>query len=458
MLNDRQMHFTSADLLRKCWMISIIDGSLIDLRRRAHLSRSFPQGGSLLHSKCSSLKKRNYPSFARSPLASNAGLELRTGYLCSPGKTSNEAPNLRQCPDVSMKTDTAQFVRIASRAPCESNETDPVSEEKFNSKDNLISKNSKPPVAPKCSQAAEKEFRQTAPAPPELTYLKKHFKVTFDQIFAMSCAKKDASSLQEHRTRLRRMLDRAEISTCDLQRLKRLLLKFLLNQPLTPADLDVSDLELILFCVFLVKKNYPVFEELQWSPATLKVLQSVEIKKRSEQNYKVILKRFFKKVIRHFNIQNGLEPNDNLEFYRANFETLARRHNEDWRLLRYGNVFNENMSSVLQRNQRKSKRVFAKVLKQNEEFMRQLEEYLDNGLELGGKVHGIHLDYTPILGNKVKLLTDKWRGKLYSNKNLKARVCKFVQDLILNNKVKLPWGYTEIDQGVRNVRRLFREA
>ena len=214
----------------------------------------------------------------------------------------------------------------------------------------------------------------------------------------------------------------------------------------------------MFFSIFLVKKNYKKIKSLKWTPDSLKELRNYEIKKRSEQNYKVILKRFFKKLVKNFNHVNKIDLKNDFEFYKVNFSKYAEKDNEDWKCLRYCTVFNENHKKSFKTNQRKSKKLFAKILKQNIKFMQNLEDYLENKLVLQNKKIGIHLDYTPILKKKVDNLIEKWKDKLYSNKNLKARLCKFVLDQIKNNKIKLPWGYTEINQGILNVRKLFKNA
>jgi hypothetical protein len=288
--------------------------------------------------------------------------------------------------------------------------------------------------------------------------LKDKFKLIFDLIYLMNTSRKNKILMDHYKKKLRSLLNNVKIITNDLSQLHSLLLKFLLNKKIQEDDLELSDLEIMLFCIFLVKKNYQMVDFMKWTPESFNRLRVIELKKRSEQNYKVILKRFFKKIIKNFNSENNLNINDDLEFYKFHFEELATAHNENWRLLRYGNVFNEKHSSPLPTNERKSKKLFAKILKQNSVFMKKLNDYLSNQLILGSKTHGIHIDYSLILGNKVNLLIDKWKNRLYSNKNLKARVCKFVQDQIKNNKIKLPWGYTELDQGILNVKKLFEQA
>jgi hypothetical protein len=449
-------------ILTNCLLVSIIDGSIIDLktRPRNNYQPAFPFRNFL--------SRRPFPFDVQSPYSANLN-QITTAPVCSP-------LSLERSSDLEIKSRTFNAGKIASKTGFKNHEksTEMSREHELSLKEETEEMRQGEEKR-KNAKEVEKELRQRCREKEETENclkgqllslsqplrkgdLKSNFKKIFSCMSLMNSVRKTPELLEAHKKNLRSLLSVGNICTSDLTDLKSLLLKFLLNQEISENDLKISDIEFMLFTIFLIKKNYKFCKNLEWTPSSIEALRSKEIKKRSEQNYKVILKRFFKKVISNFNEENKLESFNDLEFYRVNFGEIANNCGEDWSLLRYSLVFNETHVKSKSNIPRKSKKIFAGVLKKNLHFMKQLGSYLDNNLEMNGERCGIHLDYTPILKNKVCMLIEQWRAKLYSNKNLKARLCKFVVDQVRNKKVKLPWGYVEIDRGVSSVRRLFKSA
>ena len=442
-------------LIQNSLLVSIIDGSIIDLTRRGpQFIRNVSRPYSFLDPQ-NCLKKRKNP-FGK--------MRVSDQNRVIPGASFNNAKTLfNKCPNFTkihtknsnskrMKIKDSEIKETLKRVKKQANNSHCPSKSSLNPKNpgySDLTLLQEDPVEASQQKKSQKK-------PQKNTDLKNHFSEIFSCMFLMNSLRRTPHLLSQKKKHLRSLLDDSTIRTSTFENLKNLLIKFLLNQQISGSDLMVSDIELVLFTLFLVKKTYNSTPDMQWSASCLRKLQSTQLKKRSEQNYKVILKRFFKKMISTFNSKHRLESNDDLEFYRFHFEEVAGQCGEDWKQLRYSMVFNENEHQNTQHGDKKSKKVFAQVLSKNTVFIEQMRKYMTNKLVVEGETSGIYIDYTPILMNKLGLLIDKWKAKLYSNKNLKARLCKFVVDQIKNKKVKLPWGYSEIDNGVLNIFRLFK--
>lgn len=268
-----------------------------------------------------------------------------------------------------------------------------------------------------------------------------------------------AGRLQQERAKFEFTLSQLNLRLSNLGGFQNLLTKFLQGEVIRAEDLRLSDLEVVLFLLFLVKKKFRTLDNLEWNCESLNELRAAGVNKRSEQNYKIILKRFFKKVILDFNRRRRLNLKDDFEFYRFHFAEISEKLSHDWRKLRFETVFNEKRVCFSVEYQRQSKKLFARILKRSEPFMNLLEKYLTSRLEIDGKTHGIVVDYMPILKKKIFQLIGKWAESFKKKgRNLEERVAEFVLDKMRNNKVKLPWSLVEIEQGVSNVRRLFQRA
>lgn len=303
------------------------------------------------------------------------------------------------------------------------------------------------------------EIKSRGPSEAPLEMESRRFSEVLRAIRAMYQNRQSLSQSPSDKAQLEKALEALTLEPSDFKGFRNLLSKFLQGLPLCAADLRVSDLETVLFLLFLVKKKFRQLGSLAWSCESLTALRAGGVNKRSEQNYKIILKRFFKKVIGDFNRRRGLDAKDDFEFYKAHFAAASRRLGHDWRKLRFETVFNERRVCFSQEYRRQSKKIFARILKRSAAFMRLLNEYLADRLRLEGKTHGIVVDYLPTLRKKVLQLSRKWAGSFCARRgNLRARLARFVVDNLRNNKVKLPWSMVEIRQGIANVRRLFQRA
>jgi hypothetical protein len=270
--------------------------------------------------------------------------------------------------------------------------------------------------------------------------------------------RKNPSILLLEKKKLKCLLNDATIASSDLSGLSKFLKKFLNREPIHTSDLCLTDLELILFCLFVIKKKFKKIINPQWTLSFIEKLRGSPTQKTSEQNYKIIFKKFFKLVIQDFNKKNQLDLNNDSEFYRFHFQKISESFNQDWQNLKFKFVFNEYRNKKLSKKGRHSKKEFARVLKKSKNFMKMFQDYLDDSLMIQESQHGIFRDYWPIIEGKSRLLLERWRTKFCSNKNIKSRLCNFIVSQMQNDKIKLPWGFGEIQQAILNVERLFNRV
>ena len=242
--------------------------------------------------------------------------------------------------------------------------------------------------------------------------------------------------------------------------LKNLLSKFMKEEPISEKDMDLSNLEIILFCLFLVKKRFLDLEALRWTPECLNQFRNQEMLKRSEQNYKVVLKRAFKTLISTFNTENSILGANEDEFYKHYFGAVSAEFGIPIDAFKPQQIFNEiktqKQSGKVEK--RKSKKEFALMLKKSTDFMELLQSYLSDELVIGGKPEGIFRDCMKELDRKLPLMIFNWQKRLGNEKCFRDEFIQFLVETLVNDKVKLPWSASEVRRGVSSVLRLFRKA
>lgn len=255
-------------------------------------------------------------------------------------------------------------------------------------------------------------------------------------------------------------LEGVEVRMNHLIGLKNLLSKFMKEEPVTTEDLQLSNLEILLFCLFLVKKRYLDLEALQWTPEVINQFRDREMLKRSEQNYKVVLKRAFKTLISTFNAENSILGGSENEFYEHYFGDVAREFGLSIDLFKPQQIFNEikRGGQAKKFEKRKSKKEFASMLKRSASFMSLLQKYLQDRLVINGKKEGIFRDCMKELDRKLPLMIFNWQKRLGNEKNFKEEFVKFLVETLVNDKVKLPWSAAEVRRGISSVLALFRKA
>lgn len=290
------------------------------------------------------------------------------------------------------------------------------------------------------------------------SWISENFHSIMQMIVNMYSTRAEKTKFEIELCQFKKMLTYLRLKASPLTNFHNLICKFLKGDTLNPSDLLLTDLEIILFCIFLVKKRFKKIHHLKWSAESMNAVRECGVNKRSEQNYKIILKRFMKKVIRNFNQKKGNSAKNDAYFYKYHFKAIADSMDYDWRKLRFENVFNETRVDYSVQTRRQSKKFFARILKKSSAFMGLMNEYLDNELMLDGQRCGIVMDYLPIQMSKANLLTDKWRTSINAMASVQEALGDFVAKQLLNNKVKLPWSLVEIGQGIETVRRLFQRA
>lgn len=271
-------------------------------------------------------------------------------------------------------------------------------------------------------------------------------------------------SLRRDKFRLKKDLENSlaniDIKMSHLVGLKNLLSKFMKEETVILKDLDLSNLEILLFCLFLVKKRYLDLEAIQWTPECINKLRNQEMLKRSEQNYKVVLKRAFKTLICTFNTEHSVLGGNEAEFYEYYFGKVSRDYNISIENFKPQKIFNEikSKNKTKKFEKRKSKKEFASMLKKSSEFMTLLKRYLNDELVINNKIEGIFKDCMKELDRKLPLMIFNWQKKLGNEGDFKKEFIQFLAATLVNDKVKLPWSASEVQRGVSSVLRLFRKA
>ena len=259
---------------------------------------------------------------------------------------------------------------------------------------------------------------------------------------------------------IERSLDLVDIELTHLVNLKNLLSRFMKGEELKDRDLKLSNLEIVLFCLFLVKKRYLDLETLQWNVESLTKLQSREMLKRSEQNYKVILKRAFRTLIASFNAEHAVIDGSDTLFYSHFFGAVSKAHDIELENFKPQKIFNEIRAPARTRRfqKRKSKKEFASLLKRSPAFMSRLMGYLRDDLKVSGHTEGILQDCMKELDRKLPLMIFNWQKRLGSGPDFKEDLISFLTKTLVNDKVKLPWSTFEVQNGVKSVVRLFQKS
>lgn len=478
-------------LMRNSLLVSVIDGSLIDLAARDHLKSASARGCLIERKMQRALGKRSFGgSFGNLPgdFPKNSTKKLKIERAFEwhfPRKINGLgliSPSLKN--EKAQKAGAESWKSESKSGPIETHvdKESPTAEKFLDDEAPLILKkvkredikdkhksykslidDTKDGVAPKKSRKKRPSRKTGSRVKPSRSEASQSGGAS-DFVEILNCLhfifenRKNSEILETEQIKLKKLLDRTGVQSSDFGGLSRFMTKFLSERELAAEDLRMSDLELVMFAFFIVKKKFQDLEGLEWDAASLNRLKSAPTKKTSEQNYKIIFKRFFKLVVQDFNRRHRLSPADTCEFYRAHFGAVAEAMGQDWRDLEFKFVFNEYRDKRMSKQGRHSKKKFARVLKNSPAFMQLFRSYLGDRLSIQGRTHGIFVDYLPVIDKKLLQMIRRWRAKFKSNKNIKSRLCKYLIAQLKNDKIKLPWGFGEIRQAICNVDKLFDRA
>lgn len=252
--------------------------------------------------------------------------------------------------------------------------------------------------------------------------------------------------------RFLKALQNCHLTSSNLPGLRNLLSKFLKCEPLTKKDITISELEIILFIFFLVKKRYMNVQKMEWSVEGLNKMKFKTRKRRNEQNYKMILKRFFKLAIRKFNMQYGVKETEEDQFYEYYFGEFIEKPSR----LKFQIIFNETSQRYTENsNPRQNKKFYAETLQRSHEFMDLLDKFLKDEFEDDFGVTGVGQIFLELMESKTNFLVEKWARVFKGSGNIEMKLIDFLRAGLRNTKLKLPWGMGEVRGAVEKVRELF---
>jgi hypothetical protein len=247
------------------------------------------------------------------------------------------------------------------------------------------------------------------------------------------------------------ILQKADFSVKKLFSIETFLLKFLKGEEISNDMIEqLNDLEKILVTAFLVKKKYIDVDFLEFNTKSIKFLQERGCRKRTEQEYKTVLKKAFKQMISIFNQKNLIFDSKKTHFYKHYFGEILDRLNIPIENIELEYLFNERKNKS---TKRKSKKNYAQILKTSSKFMNDLNDYLNNSFKFNEHNYGSLDDAKKDIENKVPDIVMKWKKEMIEAEDLTS-LSKLLLKFFTNKKIKLPWSYKEISKAIGSVKNL----
>lgn len=268
-------------------------------------------------------------------------------------------------------------------------------------------------------------------------------------------------TVAKSRPKLIKHLKRLELGKLRVTGLEGFMLKFFGNDPISQADVDtLGPVDKLVFMAVLVKKRYPDADDFDFRPETIGYFRMKSTVKRKEQQYKFVLKKCFKALIRKFD--SGQTTNRQAkkklktEFYRHYFGELVEHSELSLADICLENIFNEQKSRL--GSQKKSKKTVARLLRANPKFVRELTDFLDGKCVWQGRPRGVKLEAISEISRKMKLLVSRWKQSLLgpTDQPTDARVADFLIGFFANKRIKLPWSIRENEQAIESVKELLQ--
>lgn len=251
--------------------------------------------------------------------------------------------------------------------------------------------------------------------------------------------------------KINEILKKGDFTIKKLFNVETFLLKFLKGEEINNDMIsELNDIEKVLITAFLVKKKYLDVDFLEFNTKSIKFIQERGCHKRSEQEYKTVLKKAFKQMIYIFNQKNLIFDSNKKHFYKHYFGEILDQLNIPIENIELEYLFNEKKN---QSKKRKSKKNYAQILKTSSKFMNDLNDYLDNSFKYNGKNFGSIDDATKDINKKVPGIVMKWKNDLMKNDDSDS-ISKFLIEFFKNKKIKLPWSFTEISKAIISVKEL----
>ena len=479
--------FSREELIKNCQIISIIDGSIIDLKKRAYdsfhlneecsrnLQKNYLNCFNSLTINCRNKNPFNlrntqqtssfieYNNFNREfKQISNVGhLDIiinKKPYLLL-NKNSNFKYNSKINSNLFIQNNNFNgFNPIKQSAHTDLKGSLNFNEYRFDDKSITYSKGSHDDFNSVSIIKDNNSFIKSISNESSFCFFASNFQQLYFTIKELGSTKANTQRREFVKEKLNDLISKANLQDRSLKRLINFLNKFLLNKKLNHNDILLNDVEVLLFCIFLKKKKYEYLEVFEWNLDDIERLQYQQVKKRSEQKLKIILKPFFKKMIQQFKIDNSIEDINNEEFYKFYFKDAADICNVNWQEIKFEKVFNEKKVNTKNTGRVKTKKCFARVLKKSKIFYLKLKEYLDSETFIGETKFGVMKDNLKITEGKIIKLINKWESIINLNEYEQKDFIKFVISNLENNKVKFPWGYQEIKTSVQSFYKLLRKV
>ena len=259
------------------------------------------------------------------------------------------------------------------------------------------------------------------------------------------CIQNKLNNSENFKLKFNKFLVDCKILKSNLNKLESFLIKFFTGKRIDHNDLKLDSIEIVLLAFVLIKKRYFNLENIKFNCYFFNNLRTQVLKKRVDQNYRVIFKKLFSILKEQFESFNEFE-----KYYFAKAKQKLGLNDVS------SNCVLSNSTEKIKSSGRNLKEDFGSIIRESKEFKGILKSYLKNDLKIQNKEFGVYKDYNKSIQKKIKTILKGWRSKNKSGKNIRARLILFLKNGLSNTKIKLPWGTNEVFLGVVDVYNLIK--
>ena len=236
----------------------------------------------------------------------------------------------------------------------------------------------------------------------------------------------------------------------NINSLYKLLKKHFKCKKMNDIDVKLSNTELLILKSIIARKYKNKINLNIKSPFLkdkLNQIGSSNSQKRIEENHKFVFKRcikYMKNLFKTNNKYKSKKPDMERAFYSHYFQEIADK--EDISLECFYHPTNSR--SKIKNGPKTINSEYLRNICKNKEFINTFLDYAYDKLKI---------DYEKVIDIKIEDLIKKWDEMLYSNRCKETIIDEILEYIEKNKKCKLPWNFTEIDEAIIALRKLFKE-
>jgi hypothetical protein len=254
--------------------------------------------------------------------------------------------------------------------------------------------------------------------------------------------------------------DKLGIKLIKFKELNFLLIKFLMNEQISMAEIDkLTELERSVFLLFVNKKKQSLQRIKSFNEESLRSLSKNWIKKRFEENLRFIVNKAFKFLIKTFNdhLFYTLENHMNPKYQKINWTSRFEYAFYGYYFEEVANCINKPIEVFIHPKSKKHSiensnfvpktisQYYLNLICTSNLFKRDLKIYLENCLINEAK-HNII--------SKIEGMCKKWENKIATHGS-KHLIQEIKEQYERNPKCKLAWGLQEVDLAKQTLKGIF---